>query len=44
MMTEDRPPLRGAKGATSGIIKILPHQIGLWTVCVVVCVGEAEWP
>lgn len=36
MMTEDRP-LRGLKGATSGIIKILP-QIGLWKVCWCVCV------
>lgn len=37
MMTEDRPPLRGAKGAPSGIIKILPYQIGLWNMCVGVC-------
>ena len=44
MMTEDRPPLRGAKGATSGIIKILPHQIGLWNVRLCVCAEDAEWP
>lgn len=37
MMAEDRPPLRGAKEATSSIIKILPHQIGLWNVCLCVC-------